>query len=419
MNKIMYKNMLYNIFIVSCIFISISMTVVKEADIQTVKSVSDSIVNQVIEIEKARVLDRADKFLREKPLTVTAFSCSRSAGGRHDFYSEGPYWWPDPSNPQGPFIRKDGLRNPGNFEKHDNSLRRLSWIVSTHTSAYLLTGEEKYVIAALLHLNAWFADTATMMNPDMLYAQAIKGICTGRGIGIIDAVPLIEVAQSVKILEKSPYISQKDLAPVKKWFSRFLTWLTTHPYGIDEMNAKNNHGSWYLAQIAAYASLVENNVILQECRKRYKEIILPSQMAENGSFPLEIERTKPYSYSLFNLDALAVSAWILSDNSSDLWNYSLADGRGLKKGLAFILPYIKNINKWPYPGDVANWNDQPTNRIFYLFAALAENDAEWYSLWKTTYLKIRADEARISLPMKNPLLWIGLKDPAGRKKVTQ
>ncbi len=136
---------------------------------------SDSILQQVIAIEKERVLERAEKFLREKPRTVTAGSCPRSIGGKHDFYSEGPYWWPDPKNPDGPFIRHDGLRFPGQFQYNDDDLRYFSWIVGTYTSAYLLTGKEKYVKAAMEHLKAWFADTATLMNPNMLYAQAIRG----------------------------------------------------------------------------------------------------------------------------------------------------------------------------------------------------------------------------------------------------
>ncbi len=35
------------------------------------------------------------------------------SGNKHDYMSQGPYWWPDPSKPDGkPYIRKDGQRNP-------------------------------------------------------------------------------------------------------------------------------------------------------------------------------------------------------------------------------------------------------------------------------------------------------------------
>lgn len=368
---------------------------------------SDSIIQQVVKIEQERVIERANQFLNEKPRTVTSSTSPRSAGGKHDFFSEGPYWWPNPADPNGPYLQHDGLRNSDRFENHDNDLRYFSWIVGTHTSAYLLTGKEKYVHAAMQHLNAWMVDTATRMNPNMIYAQAIHGICTGRGIGIIDAVPLMDVARSVMILEKSPYVSQKDIAQIKTWFSQFLTWLTTHPYGIDEKNAKNNHGTWWHTQVAAYASLVGDKKVLRDCRKSYQEVILSNQMDADGSFPLELKRTKPYSYSLFNLDATAALAWILSDQSFDVWNISLHDGRGMKKGLDFILPYLKDKTKWTFGKDVSHWEKQPDARQFMLFAALAQNSPEWFSLWKSLSEKNSSDESRLALPAKNPLIWIG------------
>jgi peptidoglycan/xylan/chitin deacetylase (PgdA/CDA1 family) len=411
MKKYMLKYMLYNILILFCITISFSMKAEKVKEIQMKHVLSDTLVKQVIEIERDRVIKRANKLLFAKPLTVTGYFCSRSAGGEHDFYSEGPYWWPDPANPDGPFIRKDGLRNPENFDKHDNAIKSLSWIVGTQTSAYLLTGEEKYAATAMRHLNAWFVDSATKMNPNMLYAQAIKGICTGRGVGIIDANSLIEVAQSVRILEQSQYVSGEDIIKIREWFRQFLVWLTTHPYGIDEMKAKNNHGTWWLAQVAAYASLTEDEEILQNCRNRFMRITLPDQMAANGSFPLELERTKPFAYSLFNLDAMSVTAFILSDESVDLWNYSLPDGRGLKLGLGFMMPYIEDIKKWPFEKDVSDFKDQPGQRPFILLGSLSQGNAGWFSLWKTIGMKYSGDENRRSSILKNPILWIGLSKP--------
>lgn len=381
----------------------------KAGELKTNQSLADSIVMQVMAIEKDRVIKRAEKFLNEKPRTVTASSCSRSMGGKHDFYSEGPYWWPDPANPNGPFIRHDGLRYPERFQDHDNDLHNFSWIVGTHASAWILTGEEKYVRAAMEHLKAWLVDTTTMMNPNMLYAQAIKGICTGRGVGLIDAGQLMDVAQSVLILEKSPYVSANDIALIKEWFTQFIGWMTTHPYGIDEMNALNNHGTWWHAQIASYASLTGDQNILQLCRDHYQNIILPNQMASNGSFPEELARTKPYSYSLFNLDATASLTWILSDKNYDLWNFTLSDGRGLRKGLNFILPFLKDKSKWPGAKDVDHWNEQPEVRQFMLFAALARNDPKWFELWKSLAEKKGIEESHQSMMLKNPLLWINIK----------
>ena len=137
-------------------------------------------------IERPRILAKAKGYLTEAPITVTAATCERSAGGKHDFYSEGDYWWPNPEDPDGPYIRRDGETNPENFIDHRLAMIRLSDIIGTLTSAYLLTEDETYAAHAVTHLKAWFVNAETRMNPNLLYGQAIKGRHTGRSIGIID-----------------------------------------------------------------------------------------------------------------------------------------------------------------------------------------------------------------------------------------
>src|SRR4030095_917492 len=252
-----------------------------------------------------QTLEKAEWALQQRPITVTAESSVRSAGGKHDFFSEGDYWWPNPVSVDSPYIQKDGMTNPDNFVAHRHAMIRLSQIVGALASAYKLTGDEKYVRQALLHCKAWFVDTATMMNPSLLYAQAIKGRFTGRGIGIIDAIQLMEVVRGLTAMENAPSMDKALLAGVKKWFGQLLLWLTTHKYGIDEMNAGNNHGTCWVMQVSAFAKFTGNDSLQKFCRDRYKNVLLPNQMAADGSFPQELRRTKPYGYSIFNLDAMA------------------------------------------------------------------------------------------------------------------
>lgn len=134
---------------------------------------------------------------------------------------------------------------------------RFSQLVGDLTSAWILTGDKKYTDAAMRHIRAWFIDQKTMMNPNLLYAQAIKGIATGRGIGIIDTIHLIEVAQSLRLMEAQGIIEDKELQTIRLWFSDYLTWLSTHRYGINEMEAKNNHGTCWTMQVAAFASFTQ------------------------------------------------------------------------------------------------------------------------------------------------------------------
>ena len=146
----------------------------------------ENVKGQVRQLLQTETLKRADAALESVPMTVTATRAERSAGGIHDFYSEGDYWWENPQNPAGPFIRRDGETNPDNFTAHRHAMIRFSQLVGDLTSAWILTGDKKYTDAAMRHIRAWFIDQKTMMNPNLLYAQAIKGIATGRGIGIID-----------------------------------------------------------------------------------------------------------------------------------------------------------------------------------------------------------------------------------------
>jgi len=357
---------------------------------------------------KANTIKMAENQLKIRPQTVTSASCVRSAGGKHDYYSEGTYWWPNPKDPNGKYIQKDGQRNPDNFDAHNEMLKKLSWIVGTQTSAYLLTDNKKYVETASRHLKAWFADTTTLMNPHLLYSQAIKGICTGRGIGIIDATPFIEVALSVKQLEHSPYFSTKLNAEIKEWFSQFLNWLDTHPYGIAEKNWKNNHGTWWHTQAAAYALLTNNQTMLDSIRIRYKTILLPKQMALDGSYPEELARTKPYSYMQFNLDGMSTLVALISDKNNDLWNYKTADGRSIGKAVEFMYPYIEDKNKWTYKQDISEWDEQPRSSAFLFLAAHAYNNLSYLEMWKSLVNKKLGNESLRNLPIKNPLLWMNL-----------
>ena len=244
--------------------------------------------------ETEAIIQSATNMLDSLPLTVTNSHCERSAGDINDYYSEGDYWWPDPKDTSAPYIQRDGESNPGNFVNHCLALFRLSDIISTLTSAYLLSGDTSFIQSAEPHLRAWFILPKSRMNPDMQYSQAIKGRFTGRSIGLIDAIHFIEVARSVKILHDAHLINNEVYLGVKQWFCQFLNWMFTHPYGVEEMNAKNNHGTCWVMMASAFADLTADSAKMEICRKRFKEVILPNQMAANGSFPLEIKRTKPY-----------------------------------------------------------------------------------------------------------------------------
>lgn len=367
-------------------------------------------VPYISENEQQYIIEMATSYIDSVPITVTDAVCERSAGNIHDFYSEGDYWWPDPENPDGSYIRKDGQTNPENFVAHRLAMIRLSQIVGMQTSAYLLTGDLKFAEATQKHLEAWFVNPETRMNPSLLYVQAIKGRVTGRGIGIIDAIHLVEVSRSIEILEKNNALPEKSVTEIKSWFAEFVTWLTTHQYGIDEMNTKNNHATCWVMQVGAFAHLTENSEVLELCRDRFKTVLLPNQMGEDGSFPLEVVRTKPYGYSLFNIDAFMTCAEILSDENNNLYEFSTVEGLNMKLGAEFLFPYVKNKESWPYEPDVMYFDAWPVRHPFLLFAGKAYNNTEFLDTWKSLEGYPKTNEVIRNLPIRNPLLWL-LKEP--------
>ncbi|WP_299513957.1 alginate lyase family protein [Mucilaginibacter sp.] len=364
-----------------------------------------SIMRQATATLRQSVLKEAAWALQQEPVTITAQSCPRSTGGLHDFYSEGDYWWPDPKNPDGPYIQKDGLTNPQNFVAHRLAMIRFSRIIGALASAYKISHDKKYVQHALIHLKAWFINSETLMNPNLQYAQAIKGVATGRGIGIIDTIQLMEVVQGVEVMANSSVISSKDLQSIKSWFSQYLAWLTIHQYGKDEMNAKNNHGTCWVMQVACFAKFTNNQALLSFCSKRYKEILLPGQMAADGSFPLELKRTKPYGYAIFNLDAMAAICQVLSSANDNLWAYKTADGKSIEKGITFMYPYLKDKNQWPYQHDVMHWDDWPVAQPALLFGAAAYTNTAWLNTWAILEHNPTDEEVIRNLPVRHPLIW--------------
>ena len=356
--------------------------------------------------ERARVLRAADRYLAERPITVTASRSPRSAGGLHDFFSEGDYWWPDPDNPGGPYIQRDGMSNPANFADHRRALMRLSVQVPALVAAWQLTRKAPYAARAADHLRAWFITPDTRMTPNLQFAQAIHGRVTGRGTGIIDTIHLVEVARAVERLEGAPGWTAEDDRGVRRWFAEYLDWITTHSYGISERDAKNNHATCWVMQVAAFARLTNDAGLLADARRRFTAIIVPNQMAADGSFPEELRRTKPYGYSLFNLEAMATVCQILSTRADSLWTFELPDGRGMRRAMAFMAPFIRDKHAWPHPPDVMYDRDWPMRQESLLFAGIALGRPDYVQLWEGLPADSSVEEVVRNYFVRQPLLWI-------------
>ncbi|HWA25201.1 MAG TPA: alginate lyase family protein [Lacunisphaera sp.] len=383
--------------------------------------------------EKPRIEHVASAALDSAPRSLTSVVNPRSAGGPHDFSSEGDYWWPDPKDPAAPHIQRDGLSNPDNFVAHRRLMMDMARDVGALAAAWKVTHEERYAAAAVKHLRVWFVDEATRMNPNLLYAQAIKGRSTGRSIGVIDTLHLAEVALAVEALRGSAALTSETEAALTGWFRDYLQWLRTHPYGVEESKAQNNHGTCWTLQAACFARLTRDEDVLAECRHRLKEVHLPGQMATDGSFPQELRRTKPYGYSIFNLDVMTACAVVLSTPKENLMTWALPDGRSLAKGVAWLAPYLADKGRWlknvkrfnltdsgpvptdePVKPDVMYWDEWPVRQPCLLFGALATGNRDWLVTWKKLNADPQVEEVRRNFPIREPVLWIS-PGPDSRK----
>jgi hypothetical protein len=362
-------------------------------------------------IERARVLKAANQYLNEKPITVTDSSSPRSAGGVHDFFSEADYWWPDPKNPDGPYIQRDGMSNPGNFVEHRRALMRLSVQVPALVAAWRLTKNKRYAVKAAEHLRAWFVDERTRMNPNLQYAQAIHGITTGRGTGIIDTIHLVEVARAIEVLKDSSALSMTELGAITQWYKDYLTWMTTSKNGTDERDARNNHTTCWVMQVAAFAQLVGDQKLLDYCRERFKTVIVPNQIATNGSFPEELRRTKPYGYELFNLEAMATVCQILSTRNDNLFTFQTPDGRGFRRAMEYMEPFIADKKSWPLKPDVMYDQEWPMRQASLLFAGIAFNRPDYIDLWKKLPADSNVEEVIRNFFIRQPVLWMSEARP--------
>ncbi|MET0464156.1 MAG: alginate lyase family protein [Chitinophagaceae bacterium] len=294
-----------------------------------------------------QLIKDADRALSFGPVSVMEKKNQPPSGDRHDYMSLAPYHWPDPSKPDGlPYIRKDGQTNPEVKEYKDKEyLPRLCESVYTLGLAYYFSGRKIYADHAAKLLRVWFLDTATKMNPHLNYGQAIKGVNTGRGSGLIDTRHFIKLIDGIGLLNGSSSWKPADQQGMKQWFSSFLEWMQTSKVGLNELNAPNNHGAWYDAQRLSIAMFVDSidlgKRIVQNAQAR-----LDKQMNDAGKFPLELERTISLHYTAFALEAFFNIAKVADKLGMDMWNYKSPSGKSLKKAFDVLQPFLSGAKTW-------------------------------------------------------------------------
>ena len=298
----------------------------------------------------ARLESDAGRAMQQKPSSVVTKTVTPPSGDKHDYLSQAPYFWPNPSKPDGlPYIRRDGERNPEINKITDHlALDQMESAVRTLALGYYFKADEQYAAKAADLLRAWFLDPTTRMNPNLEYAQFIPGVNTGRGIGLIETRGLVNVVDAVGLLAGSKSWTAADQKGLESWFGKFLQWMQQSKNGREESAAKNNHGTYYDVQIISFALFVGNNDLAKQIAETAKEKRIALQIEPDGRQPLELERTKAWSYSNMNLDGLMQLARLAEKVDVDLWSYKAKDGGSIRAGLEFLYPYAIEGRQWTY-----------------------------------------------------------------------
>jgi hypothetical protein len=296
--------------------------------------------------------DEAEEALRLPPPSVTQKTVAPPSGDMHDYFSIAPYFWPDPARSNGlPYVRHDGRVNPESrgpaFDR--GRLELMANTVETLALAYYFAGREAYAQQAAKFLRAWFLDPATRMNPNLNYAQGVRGITEGRGIGIIEGRNIARAADAAGLLLGSAPWPRADEAALRTWLSTYLDWLLTSKNGKQEAAARNNHGTVYDVQVMRLALMLGKTDLAKSIAEGAKQKRIAVQIKPDGRQPLELTRTASLGYSRGNLEALFLLAAVSQHVGVDLWHCETADGGGLRKALDFLLPYVDPPpRKWPY-----------------------------------------------------------------------
>jgi hypothetical protein len=298
------------------------------------------------------LLEQAQAALDIEPTSVMDKAQVPPSGDKHDYMSYGPYWWPDPDQPDGlPYIRRDGEVNPeARTDASDRvALGTMASAVDTLALAHYFGGEEAFASHAAKLLRTWFLAPETRMNPHLKYGQAIPGRVAGRGIGIIDTARLAALVDSIGLLGGSAAWSDDDLSGMVAWFDGYLHWLRHSQHGQDEDQTLNNHGTWYDVQVSSFALFTEKREIAVQTLEASKQRRIAAQIEPDGRQPHELRRTKALGYSLMNLRGMFQLAEMGQQIGTDLWHFQTGDGRGIRAALDYLAPYADPSHEWPYP----------------------------------------------------------------------
>lgn len=350
-----------------------------------------------------KLKNEAAQALKFKPVSVMDKDMTAVSGDKHDYISMGPYWWPDPTKPDGlPYIRKDGVRNPNATADRQNVGKTINRMLTLGV-AYYYFGDEAYAKKAAEIARVWFLNPETRMNPNMNYAQMIPGHRNGlgRGAGMIDTYSFVELIDVLDFLKESQSFTADDYKGMQQWFADYLQWIQTSKVAAEEKRATNNHGLAFDVQTTVFALFTGNDDLAKTIINNFAETRLFPQIEPDGKQPQELARTTGYGYTVFNIIHMIDMCSVAKTVGIDIYKQKSKDGRCIAKAMEYAASFFGTPQEdFPYK-QIKPW-DKDMN--IFCWQLLRASKLDKKSKWKQTALKFikPSDSDRWILLYANP-----------------
>lgn len=309
--------------------------------------------------EYKKIVEKADDIIGKPPVAVTD-KTSCISGDKHNYESLSIYWWPDPKNPGGPYVARDGEFNP-EYRKYDYPrLLQLKDNLVTCSKAFFLTGDSRYYDYFCRQLDTWFINPETRMVPNLEFSQFVPGHNNGRGNpqGMSDAYNFNDMLESIRLVNAVASIGKPRMKAMKAWFKDLAHWMQTSDYGKKTQSFKNG-------QLLTFDTTLYNIFIFTGQKSQRKAIFkdfpqkrVNTQIAADGKMPEALRRTRAFFYSVHNLQRFV-----------DFMALAGAEGRKLprkdldriKLAFDYITPFAYNREAFPY-SQITDW-EEPVKQL--------------------------------------------------------
>ncbi|MCR5362898.1 MAG: alginate lyase family protein [Bacteroidales bacterium] len=274
------------------------------------------------------------------------------SGDKHNFESVAPYYWPNPADPNGKYIVRDGEVNP-DYGKYDRRrIDQLAQRIKAFAIARYVTGDERYMAGLFHDVHVWFIDDSSRMNPHFQYAQ-IKPTYTTVGVpaGIIEGYNLIEIIDAFRLMTQLGVMPDAERRALQKWCRDLSIWLTDGENGRLEAKMPNNHSTAYDVLVYSLCRYCGRNRTARHIARDFGTLRVMAQIDGQGLQPEELKRTTAYKYSIYNVTHIIdFSIMRKNEGHSDYLRYA----ERVTLALRYLHSFVGRREAFPYQ-QIVDW----------------------------------------------------------------